>query len=59
VDDNLSYHLPRILLGIPSYSYILDGLFIDVLQKLELKQVFSVIVLVEFLQPVAQDVVRV
>jgi hypothetical protein len=58
-NNYLSHRLPRILLGIPSYSNILDGLLIDILQELELQQVFGVVLGVEFLQPVAQDVVGV
>ncbi len=58
-DDHLSYRLPRILLGIPSYPHILDRLLFDVLQELELQEVFGVMVLMEFLQPVAQDMVGV
>lgn len=55
-DHDLSYRLPRILLNVPSYSNILDGLLFDVLQELELQQIFDVMV-VEFLQPVAEDVI--
>jgi hypothetical protein len=58
-NNYLSHRLPRILLGIPSYSNILDGLLIDILQELELQQVFGVVLGVEFLQLVAQDVVGV
>jgi hypothetical protein len=56
-NNYLSHRLPRILLGIPSYSNTLDGLLIDILQELELQQAFGVVLGVEFLQPVAQDVV--
>lgn len=58
-DDNLGYCLPGILLRIPGYSDVLDGLLFDILQELELQQVFRVMISVEFLQPVAQDVVGV
>jgi hypothetical protein len=48
-NDNLGYRLPGILLRIPSYSNILNGLLIDVHQEPELQQVFGVTVLVELL----------
>ena len=58
-DDDPGHRLPRVLLWVPNHSDVLDGLLGNVLQELELQLVFGVVVPVEFLQPVAQNVVRV
>ena len=47
--------LPRVFFWIPHFSRVLDGLVFKVLEKLELEEVFGVVVAVEVLQPFGED----
>ena len=57
----LGYHqrcdcLPGVFLRIPDFAGIFDGLFGEVFEKLELEEIFGVMVVVEGLQPAGKDV---
>lgn len=51
--------LPGVFLRVPDFAGVFDGLVVEVLQQLELQQVFGVVVAVEVLEPSGEDVGRV
>jgi hypothetical protein len=42
-NDNFGQRLPRVLLGIPFFSSVLNGLVIKILEKLDLKEVLLLV----------------